>query len=205
MVLEYLKIQSKAWASILFLASPPRIRYLSLWMHQDLSPLWSGISATPNMKSRPAIKFPTPYEWWSNDPLLRRLYKVHQIPSLSGKKIRQMPGVCPGRGVFKLRFDWYITLFILINVLTSISERFCLNFEQINIPDHSSATGLNTWQYSSEGGIRRKLVRIESNANFPSRFQFFNFFCRQGTHYHLLCPFQHLKQKLFKCIQARTF
>ena len=26
----------------------------------------SGISATLNMKSRLAIKFPTPYEWWSN-------------------------------------------------------------------------------------------------------------------------------------------
>ena len=30
-----------------------------------------------------------------------------QIPSLPGKKKRQMPGVCPG-GMLKLRFDWYI-------------------------------------------------------------------------------------------------
>ena len=31
-----------------------------------------------------------------------------QIPALPGKKTRQMPGVYPG-GMFKLRFDWYIT------------------------------------------------------------------------------------------------
>ena len=29
---------------------------------------------------------------------------VHQLPSLPGRKTRQMPG----GGVFKLRFDWYI-------------------------------------------------------------------------------------------------
>ena len=45
---------------------------LFLWIHQSLSPLsppWfinpHGIRATCNMKSRLAIKFPTPYEWWS--------------------------------------------------------------------------------------------------------------------------------------------
>ena len=32
----------------------------------------------------------------------------NQIPSLPGKKRRQMPGVCRG-GMLKLRFDWYIT------------------------------------------------------------------------------------------------
>ena len=30
-----------------------------------------------------------------------------QIPSLPGKKRRQIPRVCPG-GMLKLRFDWYI-------------------------------------------------------------------------------------------------
>ena len=58
-------IQSKACASLCFSASPPRIGYLSLWMHQGLSPPWfitpRGISATRNMKSRLAIKFPTPW------------------------------------------------------------------------------------------------------------------------------------------------
>ena len=32
-----------------------------------------------------------------------------QIPSLPGKKRRQMPGVCPGE-MLKLRFDWYMIL-----------------------------------------------------------------------------------------------
>ena len=31
-----------------------------------------------------------------------------QIPSLPGKKRRQIPGVCP-EGMLKRRFDWYIT------------------------------------------------------------------------------------------------
>ena len=30
------------------------------------------------------------------------------VPSLPGKKRRQMPGVCPG-GMLKLRFGWYIS------------------------------------------------------------------------------------------------
>ena len=50
MVLEYLQIQSKAFASLYFSASPPRIGYLSLWMHQGLPPPWfippRGISFT---------------------------------------------------------------------------------------------------------------------------------------------------------------
>ena len=38
-----------------------------------------------------------------------------QIPSLPGKKRRQMPGVCPGVGgeMLKLRFDWYIIYIIV--------------------------------------------------------------------------------------------
>ena len=31
-----------------------------------------------------------------------------QMPSLPGRKKRQMPWICPGGGMFKLRFDWYI-------------------------------------------------------------------------------------------------
>ena len=65
-VLEYLQIQKKACANLCFSASPPRIGYLSLWMHEGLSSPWfmtpRGISATRNMKSRLAIKFPTPNE-----------------------------------------------------------------------------------------------------------------------------------------------
>ena len=66
LVLEYLQMQSKACASLCSSASPPQIGYLSLWMHQGLSPPWyitpRGIRATLNIKSRLAIKFPTPYE-----------------------------------------------------------------------------------------------------------------------------------------------
>ena len=62
MVLEYLQVQSKACASLCFSASLPWIGYLSLWMHQGLSPPWfitsHGISPTHNMKSRLVIKFP---------------------------------------------------------------------------------------------------------------------------------------------------
>ena len=36
-----------------------------------------------------------------------------QIPSLPGKKRRQMPGVCPEGGMLKLRFDWYIRTYPL--------------------------------------------------------------------------------------------
>ena len=43
-------------------------------------------SATRNIKSRLAIKFPTPYEWWSN-----------ALPP--GKKRPQMPGVFRGGDV----------------------------------------------------------------------------------------------------------
>ena len=32
-----------------------------------------------------------------------------QILALLGRKRRQMSGVCPGGGMLKLRFDWYIT------------------------------------------------------------------------------------------------
>ena len=45
------------------------------------------------------IKFPTPLE--DSD---------HQIPSSPGRQRCQMPGVCPGGGMLKLRFDRYIRL-----------------------------------------------------------------------------------------------
>ena len=50
-----------------------------------------GISATRNMKSKLAIKFPTSYEWWSN-----------ALPP--GQKEVSNDVI-----MFKLRFDWYIT------------------------------------------------------------------------------------------------
>ena len=59
--------------------------------------LWE-ISTTHSIKSRIAIKFPTPYEWWST--------------ALLGKKKRQMPAVYPGGGgwcldllLFKVNLD----------------------------------------------------------------------------------------------------
>ena len=64
MVLEYLQIESKACASLCFSASLPQIGYLSLWikacLRHDLSRHVE--SARRNMKSKLAIKFPTPYE-----------------------------------------------------------------------------------------------------------------------------------------------
>ena len=53
--------------------------------------------ARRNMKSKLAIKFPTPYEEGSNARPGEDL--VHQIPSLPSSKRRQMPGVCPGGDV----------------------------------------------------------------------------------------------------------
>ena len=109
MVLDYL--QSKVCASLCFSASPPRIGYLSLWMHQGLSPPWfiapRGITATHNMTSRLAIKFPTPYEYWSYAPPPRRLSSSNSLPPGQEKtsNARGMPG-----GMFKLRFDWYISI-----------------------------------------------------------------------------------------------
>ena len=82
-----------------------RIGYLPLWMHQGLSPPWlitsRGFIATLNMKSRLAIKFPPPL--------------------MSGD---QMPGVCRG-GMFKLRFDWYITSAIGKGLHTSRVKILC--------------------------------------------------------------------------------
>ena len=53
--------------------NPPGICNHFLWIHQSLSLLSQpqfinprGISATCKMKSRLTIKFPSPYEWWSN-------------------------------------------------------------------------------------------------------------------------------------------
>ena len=52
-----------------------------------------------DMTSRLAIKFPTPFEWWTNS-----LPPGHEKTS----NARGMPG---GKGgMLKLRFDWYIKL-----------------------------------------------------------------------------------------------
>ena len=94
MVLEYLQIQNKACASLCFSARPPRIGYLSLWMHEGLSSPWfitpRGISATRNMKSRLAIKFPTPM---SSDqmPAPGKTKLIKLPPSRAGKDVK-----CPG-------------------------------------------------------------------------------------------------------------
>ena len=112
MVLEYLQIQNKACASLCFSASPPRIGYLSLWMHEGLSSLRfiapRGINATRNMRSRLAIKFPPPM---SSDqmPAPGKTKLIKFPPSWAGKDVK-CPG-CAGGGMFKLRFDGYIRRF----------------------------------------------------------------------------------------------
>ena len=112
MVLEYLQIQSNVYASLCFSASPPRIGYRSLWMHEGLSPPWfttpRGISATCNMKSR---SDQTPHPLWvvikCSAPGKTKFIKFP--PSRAGKYVK-CPGYARGEGrMFKLRFDWYIT------------------------------------------------------------------------------------------------
>ena len=58
----FLQMQNKACVGLWFSTTPPWIRNLFLWIYQSLR----EISAAHNMKSRLAIKFPTPYEWWWN-------------------------------------------------------------------------------------------------------------------------------------------
>ena len=53
------------------------------------------ISVIRNIKSRLAIKFLTPYEWWSN-----------ALPP-GQEKASNAQGM-PGEGMLKLPFDWYI-------------------------------------------------------------------------------------------------
>ena len=55
---------------------------------------------TRNMKLKLAIKFPTPYEWWSN-ALPPREEKESNAQGMPGKG---------GGGMLKLRFDWYIII-----------------------------------------------------------------------------------------------
>ena len=67
---RHLQIQNKACVGLWFSTNLPRISIFFFWIHQSLSPPWfinsRGISATCNMTSRLVIKFPNPYEWWSN-------------------------------------------------------------------------------------------------------------------------------------------
>ena len=100
-------------------------------------------------------------------------------------------GVARGWGMLKLRFDWYIiihrnenkaffwiisplegskwsqiTLCILSNVLTSISERFCLNFEQINIPPRPPPV---IFPLEYLGRVRLGSIRNKNNWNNASK------------------------------------
>ena len=68
------------------------------------------ISATRNMKSRLAIKFPTPYEWWSN-----------ALPP--GRKRRQMLGVCPGGGGGCWSFE--LTGTLPLREKSAVHKNFC--------------------------------------------------------------------------------
>lgn len=83
-----------------------------LWIHQSLSPPslpWfinpHGISTARNMKSKLAIKFPTPYEWWSNALPLGGLSSSNSLPT-EQEKASNARGM-PGRGMLKLQFDWF--------------------------------------------------------------------------------------------------
>ena len=111
MVLKYLQIQSKACASLCFSASPPRIGYFSLWMHQGLSPPWftapRGISATCNMKSR-SDQIPHPLWVVIKCPSPGKTKFIKFPPSRAAKYVK-CPGYAWGGGMFKLRFEWYIT------------------------------------------------------------------------------------------------
>ena len=96
-------------------------------MHQGLSPPWCirphGISVTCNMKSSLAIKFPTPYEWWSNAPPLGRLSLLNSLPPRQEKasNARGMPG---GLGGGCLSFDLTGTLACSCKQMLAS----CLNF-----------------------------------------------------------------------------
>ena len=58
----------------------------------------------------------------------------NQIPSLPGRKRRQMPGVCPGGRMFKLRFDWYIIAY------SSKSTKNCMSAPRFSDLLSDSAT-----------------------------------------------------------------
>ena len=71
--LKQLQIRNKACVGLWFSTNPPRISNIFLWIYQSLSPpplhhdlSTKRISATRNLKSRLAIKFPTPCEKCSN-------------------------------------------------------------------------------------------------------------------------------------------
>ena len=78
-----------------------RIGYLPLWMHQGLSPPWfitsRGIIATLNMKSRLAIKFPTPIKC----PTPGKTKFIKFPPFRAGGDVK-CPGYAGG-GMFKLQ------------------------------------------------------------------------------------------------------
>ena len=111
MVLEYLQIQKKKLVQA-FAFQPVRhesaifhFECIKACLRNDLS---CHVESTwRNMKSKLAIKFPTPYGWWSNDSPRGRLSSSNSLPPIPGSNRRQMPGVW-GRGMFKLGCDWGI-------------------------------------------------------------------------------------------------
>ena len=113
MVLEYLQIQNKACASLCFSGSPPRIGYLSLWIHEaclrhDLS---------PHVESARLVTWIR--DWQSNSPppmssdqmLAPGKTKLIKFPPFRAGKDIKYPGYAGGGGsggVLKLQFDWYL-------------------------------------------------------------------------------------------------
>ena len=105
-------IQNKACVGPWTSTNLPWICNRFLWIHQSLSPPslpWfinpHGISTARNMKSKLVIKFPTPYEWWSNALSPGGLSSSNSLPPEQEKESNAWG--MPGRGMLKLQFDWY--------------------------------------------------------------------------------------------------
>ena len=98
-VLKHLQIPNKACEGLWFSTTLPQIAIFSFELIKVCLRHLQEISATRNIKLRLAIKFPIPYEWWSN-----------ALPPGQEKasNTQDMPGRRGGGGMLKLSFDWYI-------------------------------------------------------------------------------------------------
>ena len=92
----------------------------------------------------------------------RNLFKNLAFEIFTRKRIYSLPLITS----HLVASNWsQITFFILANVLTSISERFCPKFDKINIPHDSTPFFVGrisnelTCQKSPEGGIWRKELK----------------------------------------------
>ena len=104
---------NKGFVRLWFSTNQPQFCYLFLWIHQSLSSSslpWDinprGISMTRNMKSKLAIKFPTPNEWSSNALPPVRLSWSNSLPPGQEKASNAwgMPGEGDGWGCRYISF-----------------------------------------------------------------------------------------------------